>query len=62
LPAYAKESPDFVLARENNNNPRGVPEGAYRQNIRFDQKPQDGQITIREVGQEIANKRKEIGL
>jgi hypothetical protein len=62
LPAYAKESPDFVLARENNNNPRGVPDGAYSQNRRFDQKPQDGQITIREVGQEVANKRREIGL
>ena len=63
LPAYAKESPDFVLAYENPKlNPKGVPDGAYSGNKRFDQPPKDGQITIREVGQEIANKRKEIGL
>jgi hypothetical protein len=61
LPAYTNRPADFVLARSDNNNPRGVPNGAYSQNRRFDQN-NDGQITIREVGQEVINKRKEIGL
>jgi hypothetical protein len=63
LPAYVRENPNFVIARASGPNDAGLNRpDYYNQNKSLDVDSRRGEITIGELGQVIANARRDIGL